>query len=163
MKTLFLTRHGKSSWKDIDIPDAQRPLKKSGKKETAKAAHHLKKADLLPQLILCSSALRAKETAEIFIAESGFKGKVEYLDTLYMAEPEQILASIKQYGQDTKRIMVIGHNPGLETALQLFTHDVVSLPTASIAQIRFSVDDWHDVNGASHGELVELWRPKPAD
>ena len=97
------------------------------------------------------------------MGESGFTGKVEYLDSLYMAEPDEILASIKQYGVDVSRIMVIGHNPGLETALQLFTHDVVSLPTASIAQIRFSVDDWQDVNGASYGELVELWRPKAAD
>ena len=163
MKTLFLTRHGKSSWKNLEIKDFERPLKKSGKKETAKAAHHLKKSDLVPQLILCSSATRAKETAEIFVEESGFKGSVEYIDSLYMAEPDQILSSIKQYGQAVNRIMVIGHNPGLETALQLFTHDVVSLPTASIATIRFPVEDWNDINVSSYGELVELWRPKAAD
>ena len=56
MKTLLLMRHGKSSWKDETLEDHERPLKKRGRKDSARIAREIRKQDLVPDLILCSSA-----------------------------------------------------------------------------------------------------------
>ncbi len=162
MKTLLLMRHAKSSWKDMELPDIERPLKKSGKKAAEKVGNHLEKKGLVPEIILCSTAVRARETAEELTDEIDFEGDVLFLDELYMAEPDKIIKSIVEHGGDHASVMVIGHNPGLESTLQNMVHDVDSLPTATVAQLVFNIESWDKLPKAS-GLLVSLWRPKMDD
>ena len=86
MKTILLMRHAKSSWKDHNLDDFERPLKKRGKKDARAMAQILVEKELLPQKLFSSSAKRACQTAEIVIEESKSNIPVEYLDQLYMAE-----------------------------------------------------------------------------
>ena len=163
MKRLLIMRHAKSSWKDSELPDHERPLKKKGQKDAEHMGKLLKSKDLTPDLILTSSAARARETAEI-VAEVSKAGKkhVVVLDALYMAEPQTILDAIREHGGDHKAIMVVGHNPGLEAFLQIVNGAVESLPTAAVAYMSTSVDKWKHLGEKKDDEvkLKKLWRPK---
>jgi len=162
MKTLLIMRHGKSSWKDTSLVDHQRPLKKRGRKNAAQIGKLLAEKQLVPALILSSSAERAKQTAEILIDKMGFDGEVAYLDDLYMAEPETFYAYLRKL-QDVDTAMIIGHNPGLETLLQILTDEINSLPTAATAQVKLNIDAWNALNFETTGKLKNLWLPRSLD
>jgi phosphohistidine phosphatase len=163
MKTLLLMRHAKSSWKDDGLKDRKRPLSKRGKKNAPLMGELIKEKELVPQLILCSTAVRARQTAEIVAAACGCAGEIRYLDELYMAEADEIIDQIRQVPDDFERIMVIGHNPGLESVLPLLTRTVISLPTAAIADLSLPISQWKELNKKTHAELIDLWRPKELD
>ncbi len=160
MKQVFLMRHAKSSWKDANIPDHDRPLKKKGEKDVKTMAKMLKHKKHLPDFILCSSAERAKQTAVIFKKASSFEGKLEYNDKLYMAEVPDLIDAIKNAPKSAKSIMIIGHNPGLEALLQTLTGKVETLPTSSIAYISIPIEKWSELTNEVEGKLKKLWLPK---
>lgn len=153
-------RHAKSSWKDSNIPDHDRPLKKKGEKDAKAMGKMLKGKKLSPDVILCSSAERAKQTAALFKDAISFDGKIEFDDKLYMAEVSDLITAIKKAPKKAKSVMVIGHNPGLEALLQTLTGKVETLPTSSIAYISVPVDEWSDLSVDVDGKLKKLWRPK---
>jgi len=160
MKTLLLMRHAKSSWKDTGLADHERPLNKRGKKDAPHMGQLLREHQLIPQQILSSTAIRARQTTEEFIEASGYKGDTLYLDRLYLAEAEEYLQNIKNIHNQFDRIMVVGHNPGLETLLQVLSGKIESLPTAVVAQINLPIDHWSDLSPETSGELVEIWHPR---
>lgn len=160
MKTLLLMRHAKSSWKFKDLTDHQRPLNKRGRTDAPLMGQLILDRELVPQRILCSTAVRARETAEILVDTIKFEGEVSYLDRLYMAESVDHLAVLRDLPDTVERVMVIGHNPGLETLLQELSGRIESLPTAVLAHIVLPIDHWSQLNGEASGEMVEIWRPK---
>lgn len=159
MKTILLMRHAKSSWKQEDIEDIDRPLTKRGKSDAPLMAGQLVKNAQLPQLILTSTAKRARQTAKAVAKESDYQGEIQALDALYLAEPYAYLEQLQSLSDDLKKVMVIGHNPGLEGLLQLFSGRVESLPTAAIAIIDLPIKHWKDLGDTVEGDLVALWRP----
>jgi phosphohistidine phosphatase len=163
MKKLLLMRHAKSCWEEPDIPDHERPLKKRGKKDAERMGKMLKSKKLDPDLILSSTALRAKETAEIVADKCKYKKEIIFLDYLYMAEPSDILHAIEKNAKKEKTILVVGHNPGLEAFLQIANGKVESLPTAAIAYLTAPIDDWADLEKEENVKLKKLWRPKDLD
>ncbi len=160
MKKIFLMRHAKSSWKDSNIPDHDRPLKKKGEKDAKAMGKMLKSKKLSPDVILCSSAERAKQTAALFKDAISFDEKIELDDKLYMAEISDLITAIKKAPKKAKSVMVIGHNPGLEALLQTLTGKVETFPTSSIAYISVPIDEWSDLSVEVDGKLKKLWRPK---
>lgn len=160
MKTLLLMRHAKSSWKEKDIPDHDRPLNKRGRHDAPLMGELLIDRELIPQRILCSSALRARQTAEGITQNAGFPGDIVYLDQLYMAEAEGYFQVLRELPDDLERVMIVGHNPGLETLLQLLSGRIESLSTAVLAHLVLPIDRWASLNGETEGEMVEIWRPK---
>ena len=153
MKRLLIVRHAKSSWKNGDLTDHERPLKKRGKNDAMKMGKLLKNKKIIPDLIICSTATRAKETAKILSASMKYKNKITYTDTLYMAEPSDILSAIINCGKKDKTVMVIGHNPGLEALVQILTGKVESLPTASIAYITLKINNWAEITKSENAKL----------
>jgi phosphohistidine phosphatase len=160
MKTLLLMRHGKSSWKEKDLKDRKRPLSKRGRRNAPQMGKLLIEKELVPQLILTSSALRARQTADLLAEASGYQGEIREIDDLYMAEADEILDVVKDAPNGLERIMVIGHNPGMESLLPMLTGNIEALPTAAIAYLALPVDDWKKVGKKTKAELVGLWRPK---
>ncbi|NPV76687.1 MAG: histidine phosphatase family protein [Anaerolineae bacterium] len=160
MKTLLLMRHAKSSWKEKGVEDHERPLNKRGQKDAPMMGNLLFEKELVPQRILCSSALRARLTAELLAETSRFVGEITYLNSFYLAEPGAYLEGLLALSDNLERIMIIGHNPGLEGLLQILSHQVESLPTAAIAHIALPVKSWADLNDETSGELIDLWRPR---
>ncbi len=160
MKTLLLMRHAKSSWKQPELADRDRPLNKRGEKDAPKMGKLLKHEELIPQRILSSTAERACKTAEAVAEKAGYKAEIEYVDALYMAEPAGILELVKGSPDDLKRVLVVGHNPGMEGLAQILSRKVVSLPTAAIACIKLPIDSWQELEMSVEGKLKKLWKPK---
>ena len=160
MKKILVMRHAKSSWKDHNIPDHDRPLKNRGEKDAEKMGKLLKEKDLVPDLILSSTAERAKQTAKIVRNTCKCKKDIIYLKELYMAEPSNIMQAIIQHANDAKTIMVVGHNPGMEAFVQILTDKVETLPTASVAYLIAKITKWKDLAGKEKVTLKKFWRPK---
>ena len=158
MKTLLLMRHAKSSWKDADLADHERPLNKRGKKDAPFMGEVLKEKELLPQKILASTALRVRQTVE-GLAQSGFAGEVEFLDSYYLAEPEAYLEGLRGLPDTIERAMILAHNPGLEGLLQKLTGRIESLATGSLAYLSLPIPTWAELQDGTEGELVELFNP----
>ncbi len=161
MKTLLLMRHAKSSWKHPEIKDHDRALNKRGKKDAPRMSQLLADNELVPQRILTSTAERSRQTVEAVIEATGFSGEVSYLESLYMAEPEIYLELLSLMPDDLERILVIGHNPGLEGLLQILSGRVESLPTAAIAYLSLPIHSWKEIRSHEDpGELIALWTPR---
>ncbi len=160
MKTLLLMRHAKSDWSDENEKDFDRPLKKRGKKDAPRMAELLKEEKLVPEKILCSAAKRTRQTAELMLEKLDKDIHADFLESLYMAEPKAYFDALRGLSDDVKKVMVIGHNPGLEGLLQIMTKKVETLPTATIAQIKLPIKHWKDLEGTVEGELESVWRPR---
>lgn len=160
MKILLLLRHAKSSWKDESLADQDRPLAKRGLRDAPRVGRLLNEENLLPELILSSTARRARQTVELVTEVAGYSGEVSWLDDLYAAAPEEILELLSALPAYYTTVMVVGHNPGLEELMTLLTDQVDSLTTAALAQIDLPVDGWDQVTDETQGKLVNIWRPK---
>jgi phosphohistidine phosphatase len=110
-RRLILLRHAKSSWNDAKLGDHERPLDNRGHAAARLLAAHL--ATLPPPaLVLCSSALRTRQTLE-HLLPSLAAPEVLIEDGLYLASPSAIRNRLAEVGDDTAAILIIGHNPGL--------------------------------------------------
>jgi phosphohistidine phosphatase len=160
MKTLLLMRHGKSSWKDESLEDFERPLKKRGRKDSKKIASVIGGNDLVPDIILSSSATRARETVDVLVDALDYKNRIVFSDALYMGEPRDILAALENLSDDYNSVMIVGHNPGLEAYLQIIDGEIEALPTAGLGQLVLVLDRWLDLSFDTMGDLVGFWTPK---
>lgn len=174
MLTLMLLRHAKSSWDDPAVPDVERPLAKRGKKAAPAVGAALARMGLRPDLVICSSAARAKETLALVLAELGSPTpQVVYDDAVYMAQPEALLARLcrikaDEIGGVPRHVMLVGHNPGLEDLALLLVRDGAAddlallaekFPTGAVAVIAFNAKSWSSVEPGA-GRLEHFLTPK---
>jgi phosphohistidine phosphatase len=119
MHTLYLLRHAKSSWDDPTLSDRERPLAPRGRRDAKRIAKHLRRTGSEPELVLCSSAARTRETLELVQpALAGPTVMVE--EELYGASSDELLARVRLVPDAVASVMLIGHNPGIhELALSL--------------------------------------------
>jgi phosphohistidine phosphatase len=160
MKTLLLMRHGKSSWKHPELADRERPLTKRGVKASQLMGELIVLKELVPQRIFSSSAVRTIETAQNLGAACECGDRITAVDEFYLAEPDIYINYLKTLPDDLERVMVIGHNPGLESLLQILSGQIETLTTAVVAYLSLPVKSWKDLSSETEGELIELWRPK---
>lgn len=160
MKTLLLMRHAKSSWKDSKLADHERPLKKRGYKDAINIAKVLKKKDLIPDMIISSSAIRAVETAKSVIEKTNYSGEFIVQDVLYMAEPATYVEKISLTPDTVNRLLVIGHNPGLESLVQILGDKIDSMPSGALAVIVLPIQNWAELTIETEGELSRMLRPE---
>jgi len=159
MKTLYLLRHAKSSWKDDSLLDIERPLNKRGRKAAETVGKFLKKKRIIPDLVLCSPAVRARETTEIVMEAAGRSPEIHFDERIYEAGPEQLLEVITQVDKAKKRVLLVGHNPGLEAFLELLTASVKAVPTGTLAKIVLRTTNWASAGDVS-GTLEWIRKPK---
>ena len=145
---------------DEKVEDRQRSLSKRGKKNAERMGELLKDEKISPDLILVSNANRARQTAELVIEAMKYRGDRCYLNRLYMAEVEVYAQEIVCLHDDVNALLIIGHNPALESLLQMMTGKIESLPTAAVAQLNLPIDAWKDFQMETQAELVNFWRPK---
>lgn len=115
-KQIFLLRHAKSSWKDPGLADHDRPLAGRGRRASKLMARYLRQQGVTPALVICSSALRARQTLDR-VAGSGSPvaaGKVQVERGLYLASGEHLLGRLREVRERTASVMLVGHNPGME-------------------------------------------------
>ena len=141
MHSLYLLRHAKSSWDDPTLADHDRPLAPRGRRDAKLIAKHLRGAGGDPELVLCSSAVRTRETLELLRpALAGATVMVE--EELYGASSDDLLARVRLVPDPVASVLLIGHNPGLhELALWLATAGEelerleLKFPTAALATL----------------------------
>jgi len=160
MKTLLLLRHAKSSWKDSDLDDHDRPLNQRGKRDAPRMGQLLKDEQLVPDFILCSSAKRCRKTAEHVIHESGYRGETRITGDLYEAGPQQLRSVLNVLPDDFSCVLVIAHNPGLEEFIEGLTGAYIPLTTAALARLELPLERWQDLSDETRGTLVKSWQPR---
>jgi Phosphohistidine phosphatase SixA len=153
-------RHAKSSHEDEELADHERPLEQRGRIDTPMMGKLLALRGLVPEAIISSTAVRARETAKLLIGACGFKGELELKSELYLATPKTYVQVLKAVQVDRSRIMMVGHCPGLEELLAVLTDKSRHLPTGAIAQIALKINAWKDVKLDNCGELLNLWLPR---
>jgi phosphohistidine phosphatase len=160
MKTLLLLRHAKSSWKDPDLDDHDRPLNKRGKREAPRMGELLKDEELLPDFILSSSARRTRKTVEHVVHASGYRGETRLTSELYEAGPDKLRQVLAALPAELGRVLLVGHNPGLEELLESLTGSYTPLSTAALAQVELPISGWNELADKPRGTLVHLWQPR---
>lgn len=141
MKTLYILRHGKSSWDSPDNEDFDRPLKLKGRKRTELIAAYLRDNKLSVDLIISSPAVRAYETAKI-IADV-VKCQLITHEDLYPGYSSQVFEVIFSRSDKHKSIMIVGHNPGLTSLVRdLIDNTIDWLPTSGLAMVSFDTNTW---------------------
>lgn len=172
MKTLTLLRHAKSSWDDSVPRDFDRPLNRKGERGAVAIGRHMKAEGFIFDHVVSSPAVRCVETIEKF--QEGYDG--EFAPTwdkrIYLASCVTLLDVVQDAPDSADRLLMVGHNPGLEDLVLLLVPDDGSnplrdsleekFPTASVAEMRFDVDRWSDVD-ARKGTLLRFVRPRDLD
>lgn len=158
-RRLLLLRHAKSSWDDLSLADHDRPLAARGRKAAKLIGAYLRREQIRTSLVLCSSALRARETLDLIRPS----GEIRIERELYGASADQLLERLHRVPDELDAVMLIGHNP----AIQALAVDLVGggselagrkFPTAGLATLTFA-GPWRELQ-TGQGELVAFVRPK---
>jgi phosphohistidine phosphatase len=170
MPTLYLLRHAKSSWADPTAADHDRPLAPRGRRASQAIAEHLRRERITPQLVLCSSATRARETLEGIVGgfDKPAQVQVEIERGLYAASADDLLARLRDVQDDVESVMLIGHDPAIrELALSLARGGTLleqvreKFPTAALATL--SVRGGWRTLAPGCAQLVAFVKPRELD
>ncbi len=162
MKKLFLLRHAKSLKDDSNLEDHERTLNDRGFEEAPLTGKYLFTNKDLPDLIICSTALRAKQTLELILKELNKNIKVIYDKKIYDEDAKTIFKLISKTDNLINTLMIVGHNPDITHILELaireeFPYDNFS--TSGLAIIKFNINSWDEIN-LHKGELISFTTPK---
>ena len=161
MKTLYLARHAKSSWKYPKLDDFERPLNKRGRKSAPFMGGILHKLKVSPDLIISSPANRAATTARIMAAKIEYPlENIQYSESIYEFSESALIRVVKHIDDAVKKAMVVGHNPGLNgLANYLGDYPVSNIPTAGIYCLDLDIASWSNIR-ENCGKLKFFEYPK---
>ncbi len=147
MKSLFIVRHAKSSWKNLEISDLDRPLNARGYRNAYEMAKRLKDKQIKPDLVYTSPAIRALHTAVIFIRYLNFDFNILHLkDEIYEACSSEIIDLIAKTDTSINKLMIFGHNPDFtDLANDLAGENIYNIPTCGIVAIDFDFETWSSI------------------
>ena len=159
-KLLLILRHAKSSWEFEELSDHDRPLNNRGRRDAPLMGRKLLKEQLVPQIIISSSAVRAHSTAKKVAKACGYEDEILIDPALYGSGYSDYLNVLTNQEDEHDIIMLVGHNPISEQLVEVLTGEIVTMPTCSIACIRLPIRSWRQIVVKTKGELLNLWRPK---
>ncbi|MDH5517700.1 MAG: histidine phosphatase family protein [Gammaproteobacteria bacterium] len=154
--TLLIFRHAKSGW-DADS-DHQRTLTELGQQQAKFMGEQLKERAIQPDLVICSSALRAKTTMDLAMTAGEWECDSNITDALYNTTVADTLNLIKQFSDHDKVVMLIGHEPTWSELVQALSSEAVAFATAGMCCLQFDREHWKDTE-AGTAEL--LWYEQP--
>ena len=163
MRTLYLLRHAKSSWKDHTLRDFDRPLKGRGRRAAEQIGEVLAEEKLKSPLVISSPAVRARETTELVLESAGLKVKPQFEERIYEADVRTLLAVVQAIPDSSNTAIMVGHNPGFENLLSYLTGDHRHMTTCALAKIEFDVGSWSEVSEEEMGRLELFVTPKELD
>ncbi len=160
MKTLYLMRHAKSSWKDLALDDRDRPLNARGRRDAPEMGHRLAARGPLPQRLLCSPARRARDTARAVAEGAGLHGVGCISDErLYFNGVEGWIDTLRSLEDSLDVVLLVGHNPDFSAVVcGLGGLPVQDFPTASLARFALTTQ-WSDLRPETL-QLIDLDWPK---
>lgn len=157
MLRLILVRHAKSGWDDPNLDDFDRPLAPRGRRAAAWLGAALRQDGFLPKVILCSPALRTRQTLD----QAGLVGDTRLVRAIYDRSDEDYLELIREAPPAASSLMIVGHNSATASTAARLVSDgkgLTGFPTGAFAVIDFDLDDWAALEPAS-GKLVSYQLP----
>ncbi|WKK22593.1 histidine phosphatase family protein [Streptomyces olivoreticuli] len=164
-RRIVLLRHAKAEWSDVD--DHERPLAERGRKDAPVAGRRLAGSGIVPDLVLCSTSARTRETWKLAVHELPQRPRTVYEDRLYEASLGELIAVINETPEDVTDLLLVGHNPGMHGLADALAGSAEGdtlarmnrsgFPTASIAVLTFT-GSWKSVEHGV-GSLVAFWPP----
>ena len=170
-RELLLLRHAKSAWDDPSLADHDRDLAPRGVKAAKRIGRELVARGLVPDLVLCSTACRARRTLELVLQAFATRPAVRELRSLYLAPPSRLLEIIHRQAGMVGRLMLVGHDPGLHALAQRLAGMgapealeslAAKFPTGACARLGFVAASWADLAPGS-GRLLDFIRPRDLD
>jgi len=164
-RRLYLLRHAKSSWKHPELADHDRPLAGRGRSAAVAMADYMAEQKIVPELVLCSTAVRTRETYERI--EAGLaRAPVRYERRLYGASADDLLECLRGVPDEVRSVLMIGHNPAIEEfAIQLARPSPerddleAKFPTAALATLELAGSCWRDLQ-PGRATLIAYVRPR---
>lgn len=165
-RRIVLLRHAKADWPDV--ADHDRPLAERGRKDAPRAGRWLAGAGVTPELTLCSTAVRARETWKLCAPELPRRPRTSYDERLYEASLGELIAVVNGVDEGIRDLMLVGHNPGIHALADALAGtaegdtrhrmNTRGFPTAAIAVLSLT-GDWKSVeHGVAH--LAAFWTPQ---
>ncbi len=157
-RKILLFRHAKSAWDNPNLTDFERPLAPRGERACGTMTRFIREQGLQPQIILCSAAVRTRQTLDRIKAAFDTRFEVEYEKALYLCSPSIFVRRLRELPDSYQSVMVIGHNPGLQSlALDLIGAGDPALlgkisakfPTAGLAMLHFEGPSWKELKAGS--------------
>lgn len=171
MKVLYLLRHAKSSWDDSGLADRDRPLAPRGRKAAGRIAAHLRTEQIAPAVVLCSSAVRTRQTLDAILPALEGEPDVLIEDALYASGADGLLARIRATPEAAPSVLLIGHNPGIADLAFVLAGggDAVALrrlregfPTGALATLAVPHAEWGEL-AEGDAELTAYVVPRELD
>lgn len=163
---LWLLRHAKSSWDDPGVEDRERPLASRGERAADRMRDYVAAEGIRPALVLCSSALRTRQTLARVLPALEPELEVRVESSLYTFDAAPLLDRLRAVSEGVASVMLIGHNPAIhELAVILATRGervealAQKYPTGALAEIDFPAGSWHQV-GTAPGHLTRFVVPR---
>ncbi|MEV6109417.1 histidine phosphatase family protein [Streptomyces sp. NPDC051940] len=164
-RSIILLRHAKADWPQVS--DHDRPLADRGRKEAPTAGRRIADLGLTPELALCSTAVRARETWKLAVTELGKRPRTVYEDRLYEASLGELIALLNETPDDVRDLLVIGHNPGMHALADALAGEAdgdalprmrrTGFPTGALAVVTFE-GSWKTVEHGV-GKVTQYWTP----
>ena len=165
-RRLWVLRHAKSDRGDPALPDHDRPLAPRGERAADRMGRWAAESGVHPELVLCSTAVRARQTWERVRPGLGPQARIELDPSLYAFEPEAILERIRELPDDVRSVMVVGHNPAMQGVVVTVASSGDRLddvrkkfPTGAVARLDLGASSWTDV-GEGTGQLGLFVAPR---
>ena len=137
MDRLLLLRHGKSDWNAAFGSDHERPINRRGRREAAAIGTFLSESGLVPDRILCSTAIRTRETLTCVMEAAGWvEISIDYVDALYLAAVSTARRVINTHARECGIILVIGHEPTMSGLVRDLSGGDVDIQTATLATLQ---------------------------
>lgn len=155
MKTLYMVRHAKSSWKH-NVPDHKRPLKKRGELDAALVSRIVQSELKPPQKIISSDANRARTTAEYFKKAFSVSDSDYILNhDLYDFSGQSVMRIVKGLDDSLKRVMIVGHNHAFTSIVNMLGNEYIdNVPTSGFVALQFEVDSWSKITTGKTTKVV---------
>lgn len=160
-RRLTIVRHAKSDWGDFALADHDRPLNERGLRDAPAMGIKVRERGDSPDLIVCSSALRAHTTATLLAEALDYSDDAIVIEpSIYEAPMSALLEVVRQAPEDVVHLMMVGHNPGSEQfASFLLGEPVGNLVTCAVVDLELEATSWKSVSGGE-GKLLSYWYPK---
>jgi len=141
------------------MSDFDRPLNTRGEKAAMFMGTMMAARGLVPEIIISSPAVRARETAELVASAAGFAAEIKFDERIYEASPSELLAVTSDIPDQFSTALIVGHNPGSEGFIWHLTGTLEPMPTGAVAILALRIDQWTEIS-EDRGTVTDVLRPK---
>ncbi len=157
MRTLFVMRHCKSRWDQSSVQDIDRKLSARGKRDAQDIGGQLAMDVPTPDLIITSTARRARATAKRVAKAWGYKEKTTQEPRLYDTTRQGCVGVLRALDDSVESVMIVGHNPCLEEIVFFLGDRAVQMATGTVARIDLPIDSWQELELPADGLISRVW------